>query len=299
MNKSLSHINNEKNLMVWMLPLTVLCIGVFVIPIFQIIRLSFTESTLIQTAEGFSLNSYVSLFTNRDFLSIMGVTLIFVCFSVLLQVVIGFAIALYLDYGAKHGYRGMTIIVRMAVLAAWAIPGVVIGVMWKMLFSEMDSGLIMAISRLVVPAARPRFLSSPVGAMISSIVANVWRGTAYSMIMLYAGLMTFPRELDEAAEIDGAHAGKRLFMIKLPVLAPLFMICILLVTIQTFNTFDMLMALTGGGPGRSTEVMALHIYHTIFTEFDLGRGSAAAVFLLLINVGITWIYFRFLKDKEA
>jgi len=296
MSASPGRVREDRGLALWLLPLALLCIAVFVIPVFQILRLSFSASTLMKAGKGLSLETYSRLFSSPDFLSIMLTTLIFVVASVALQVALGFAIALYLDHGRSQGYRGM-LLVRTAVLAAWAIPGVVIGVVWKMLFSELDSGLVMSLVRLVAPGARPQFLSSPVPALVSSIVANVWRGTAYSMILLYAGLMTFPRELDEAAHLDGAGALRLLFRIKLPILAPLFLICILLVTVQTFNTFDMLMALTGGGPGRSTEVLALNIYKTIFTEFDLSRGGAAAMVLLLVNLGITWVYFRFLKGR--
>jgi len=296
MNRILPRGAREISFFVWLLPLVLVCIGVFVIPVFQIVQLSFTDATLLKAGSSFSLTSYSNLLTNPDFASIIGVTLSFVVASVFLQVVLGFLIALYLDYGNTQGLHGL-LIVRTAVLAAWAIPGVVIGIVWKMMFSEMDSGLITALCKLVIPGARLQFLSSPSAALVSSIIANTWRGTAYSMILLYAGLMSFPKDLNEAAAIDGANAMRRLFQIKIPVLAPLVLICILLVTVQTFNTFDMLMALTGGGPGRSTEVIALNIYKTIFTEFDLGRGSAAAVMLLLINIGMTGVYFRFLREK--
>jgi multiple sugar transport system permease protein len=85
----------------------------------------------------------------------------------------------------------------------------------EMMFSEMDSGLITSLAHFIVPTSRPRFLSSPAAALASSVVANVWRGTAYSMILLYAGLMTFPNDLNEASQIDGANAFQRLFQIKL------------------------------------------------------------------------------------
>ena len=297
MVRKLKRDGQETNLLFWLLPLGLLCLGVFIIPVLSIVRLSFSESTLMRTSEAFTFASYGKLLTSPDFLSILRTTLVFVAAGVFFQVIIGFLIALYLDYGSQRGIRG-TLVVRTSVLAAWAIPGVVIGVVWKIMFSEMNSGIITALSRLVLPAARPQFLSSPLGALVCSIVANVWRGTAYSMILLYAGLMTFPKDLNEAAQIDGANALMRLLRIKLPVLAPLFMICVLLVTVQTFNTFDMIMALTGGGPGRSTEVMALNIYKTIFNDFDLGRGSAAAMLLLGINIGITFLYFRMLKGAD-
>ncbi len=298
MNRTVSRSLHEGTLLLWLLPLAIVCISVFVIPVIQIVRWSFSDSTLMKEGHELSLRAYIALLSSNDFMSILRTTLIFVVASVLLQVALGFVIALFLDYGNRRGLRG-TIIVRTAVLVSWAIPGVVAGVIWKMMFSEMDSGLITSLAHFIVPTSRPRFLSSPAAALASSVVANVWRGTAYSMILLYAGLMTFPNDLNEASQIDGANAFQRLFQIKIPVLAPLFLICILLVTVQTFNTFDMLMALTGGGPGRGTEVLALYIYKTIFTELNLGRGSAAAMLLLLINVAMTWVYFRFLNIGAA
>ncbi len=297
MRRSLSSDSFSANPAPWLLPLSLVCILVFVFPILQIVRLSFSESTLLKTSSGFSLASYSGLFRSPDFLSMLATTLIFVGASVVLQVTLGFAIAMFIDSGADRGIKG-TMIVRTAVLAAWALPGVVTGVVWKMMFSEMDSGPLTALAKLIDPAFRPQFLSSPAPALVASIVANVWRGTAYSMILIYAGLKTFPRELYEAAIIDRANAVQRLFKVTIPVLAPLLLICVLLVTVQTFNTFDLLRALTGGGPGKSTEVIALGIYRTIFNEFDLGRGSATAMILLAINVGMTWVYFRYLAGTE-
>jgi len=281
----------------WLLPLAVVSLGVFVLPIIQIVGMSFTEATFRDPSDAFTLASYGKLFSNPDFVSMLVVTLAFVVPSVILQVILGFAIAMFIDSAGDRRLPG-TMIVRTAVLAAWALPGVVAGVVWKMMFSELDNGLVMTLVRFVSPEAQPRFLSSSVPALVSCVVANVWRGTAYSMILIYAGLKTFPKELYEAAVIDRANLWQRLFKITIPVLSPLLLICVLLITVQTFNTFDLLRALTGGGPGRSTEVIVLNIYRTIFTEFDLGRGSATAMVLLAINILMTWVYFRFLTNKE-
>lgn len=281
----------------WLVPLALVCMLVFVFPIIQIVRLSFTVSTLTQPSSGFTLASYASLVSSPDFFSMLGTTMLFVGASVIFQVGLGFSIAMFIDSGVERKMFG-TMIVRTAVLAAWALPGVVAGVVWKMVFSEMDSGPLSALVHLVDPGFRPNYLSSPGPALVASTVANIWRGTAYSMILIYAGLKTFPKELKEAAIIDRTNAVQRLFLITLPVLAPLLLICVLLVTVQTFNTFDLLRALTGGGPGKSTEVIALSIYRTIFVEFDLGRGSATAMVLLGINVVMTWVYFKYLARVE-
>jgi multiple sugar transport system permease protein len=102
----------------------------------------------------------------------------------------------------------------------------------------------------------------------------------------------------EAARVDGANAFQSMSRVILPLLAPILFINLVIVSIETFNTFDMVLALTGGGPGRSTEVIALSIYNQIFAQFDLGQGAATAVLLLVINVIMTIVYIRLLQREE-
>ena len=118
------------------------------------------------------------------------------------------------------------------------------------------------------------------------------------MILIYAGLQTLPGDVMEAAKVDGANAWQRLFRVMLPLLAPILFIDLVVVSIETFNTFDMVLALTGGGPGRSTEVVALSIYNQIFRQFNLGQGAATAMLLLTINIVVTFVYIRFLEHNE-
>jgi multiple sugar transport system permease protein len=223
--------------------------------------------------------------------------MVFVAFSVVFQLVLGFAVAFYVDFGQKKGFAG-TLFVRTVVLISWAVPGVVIGVIWKMLYSEIDSGVLTYIVKRINPDIRIPFLSSPGWALFFATAANIWRGTAYSMVLLYAGLQTFPQELIEAAIIDRAGFFTRLRYVILPVLSPIILITAVLVTVQTFNTFDMITALTGGGPGTGTEVIALNIYKSIFHEFNLARGAAVSVVLLAINIGMTLVYLNITGPKE-
>jgi multiple sugar transport system permease protein len=281
----------------WLLPLGLILALVFIYPIFEIIRLSFTDANLIEKQYSYTLDSYISLFTLPGFGKMLGVTMLFVSFSVVFQMVFGFIVALLVDQGTKRKLVG-TVIARTAVLTAWAIPGVVIGVIWRLLYNESEAGILNYIFHFAGIGLVP-FLSDPTMALISVTIANIWRGTAFSMILIYAGLQTFPNEVLEAAKIDGASAWQRLTKIIIPILTPIIMINLILITVQTFNTFDMVMALTGGGPGKSTEVIALSIYNSIFRVFDLGQGAATAVVLLGINIIMTLIYFRFLERKQG
>ena len=131
----------------------------------------------------------------------------------------------------------------------------------------------MAYAASLLGVRNPVFLSAPVPALVWVTVANIWRGTAFSMIMQYAGMKTVPPELYEAATVDGAGALQKFRHITLPSLRGILLINLVLITIATLNTFDMVLPLTGGGPGRATEVIALYIYHLVFSEFQFGRGS--------------------------
>ncbi|PTL39109.1 carbohydrate ABC transporter permease [Alkalicoccus saliphilus] len=281
----------------WFLPLLAVLLLVFVYPIIEIVRFSFTDAGLLDTNYSVTLESYTSLFTSPGFTQMLIITGVFVFFSVTFQMILGLAIALLVDQGMKRKLHG-TIVIRTAVLTAWAIPGVIIGIIWMMMYNEADSGVLNYILSSLGIADSVAFLSDPVNALVSVTVANIWRGTAFSMIMIYAGLQTISRDVIEASLVDGANAFKRLFKVIIPILSPVLFVNLIIVTVETFNTFDMVMALTGGGPGRSTEVIALSIYNSIFNQFELGQGAATAVVLLLINALMTVIYFKVLQKNQ-
>jgi multiple sugar transport system permease protein len=130
------------------------------------------------------------------------------------------------------------------------------------------------------------------------IVANVWRGTAFSMLLLYAGLMAVNRELYEAARVDGAGRMRLLWHITLPQIRPILLVNAILITISTLNTFDMILSLTGGGPAQATEVLALHTYNSVFVNFNLAAGSVFAVILLVLSLLLTVGYRRLLRADQ-
>lgn len=281
----------------WILPLGIVLVLVFAYPIFEVIRLSFTNASLMDNGYSYTLKSYSNLFTTPGFGKMLWITALFVFFSVTFQMIFGFFIAILIDQGTKRKLFG-TVIARTAVLTAWAIPGVIIGVIWKLLYNESKAGILNNLLTVMGFKAIP-FLSSPSIALISVIFSNVWRGTAFSMILIYAALQTFPNDVLEAAKIDGTNVWQRLFRVVVPIISPILLINLILISVQTFNTFDMVMALTGGGPGQSTDVIALNIYNTIFTGSNLGQGAANAVVLLCLNAIMTIVYFWFMGRQEG
>ncbi len=283
--------------LLWLLPLVVILVATFVYPIIEIIRLSFTDAGLTGSDYSYTLGSYRRLLGSPYFFDMLKATVIFVAVSVVFQMFLGFLIALVVDQGARRGMRA-SVVTRTAVLSAWAIPGVIIGIIWGILYQESAGGVLNYLVGLTGFGSIP-FLSDPAAALASVTFANIWRGTAFSMILVYAGIQTLPADVLEAARVDGASAFQRLTRIVLPLLAPILLINLVIVSIDTFNTFDMVLALTGGGPGRSTEVVALSIYNQIFQQFHLGQGAATAVLLLLINTVMTIIYLRLDREEVA
>jgi len=281
----------------WLLPLAVVLGVTFLFPVFEISRLSFTDASLLDDDYSYTLESYLDLFRSPYFANMLWVTAIFVFASVFLQMLLGFLIALLVDQGAKRGMK-TSIVTRTAVLSAWAIPGVIIGIIWSILYEQSAAGILNYVLSFVGFGEVP-FLSDPQVALASVTLANVWRGTAFSMILLYAGLQTLPDDVMEAARVDGANAWQRLTRVMLPLLAPMLFINLVIVSIETFNTFDMVLALTGGGPGRSTEIAALSVYNQIFEQFNLGQGAATAVLLVAVNLIMTFVYVRFLERDEG
>jgi multiple sugar transport system permease protein len=173
------------------------------------------------------------------------------------------------------------------VVSAWVIPGVMIGVLWKILLVENRAGIVNYWLAQVGLGPAP-LLSSGTLALVSVIVANTWRGTAFSMLMQYAGLRRIPLELHEAADLEGLSGWQRLRWVILPAVAPVLLLNLLLITIYTLNTFDMILPLTGGGPARRTEVVSLYMYRSAFYDLDSGKAAAIAIVMLAINAALAW-----------
>jgi len=264
----------------------------------EIFRLSFTDSTLVSGEPyAYTTDAYRSLATGDDFRHTVGITFIFVLFSTVFQVLLGLGAALLVNGAERRGLRG-TVLTRTVVLTAWAIPGVIIGVIWALLYEESRSGILNYALSAVGFSGETPFLSDPDVALVSVTVANIWRGTALSMILCYAGLKTIPSDVYEAAHVDGASALQTLRRVTLPMMMPILTTTLVLVVVETFNTFDMVLSLTGGGPGDATEVLALSVYDQIFRQLNVGRGAAMAVVLMLINLAMIAIYLRLIERQE-
>ncbi|QIN83754.1 ABC transporter permease subunit [Rubrobacter tropicus] len=281
----------------WLAPLLAVVTLFYLYPAFEVLRYSITNASLLDPDYEYTLETFTRVLGDPVLYKVLRTTAIFVVASIVLQLLFGLVIAVAVNRASKRRLPGM-VFMRSLVLSAWVMPGVVIGIVWAIILNDADYGLANLLLGTVGLGSVP-WLSTPNTALMSVIIANVWRGTAFSMILQYAGLQSIPEELYEAAEVDGAGTLQSFWYITLPQLRPILMINIILITIFTLNTFDMILPLTGGGPGQATEVLVLRTYNVIFQNFSLAGGSVLAVAMLAIAMALTLIYQRLLRSEGS
>jgi multiple sugar transport system permease protein len=280
----------------WLAPLLAIATVFFLWPVLNVVRLAFTDSTLLRDDYAYTLQTFEQVLSDPSLGKVLGVTGIFVAASVAGQLLLGLFIALIVQRAVARKLHG-AVLVRSVVLCAWVMPGVLIGVVWQIVLNEGPFGLVNSV--LVETGLAPvSWLSDTKLAVVSVVTANIWRGTAFTMLLLYAALHTVNRELYDAARVDGAGRLRLLWHVTLPQIRPVLLVNVILITIATLNTFDMILSLTGGGPAQATEVLALRTFNSVFVSFNLAAGCVFAVFLLLASLLLTVVYRRVLGQEE-
>lgn len=282
----------------WLAPALVVLGGFYLVPLFDVVRLAFGNATLLRPATEYGLDGIGQVISAPALPGILWITALFTTASVLGILVLGLAVALLVVRAEMRQLWGMTAL-RTVVLTAWVVPGIANGLIWQMLFSEAPFGAMNSMLGLV-GIDSVRWISDPGNAMLSAVIANIWQGTAFAMIVIYAARRGLDPDLYAAAAIDGAGPVARFYFITLAQLKPALLVATVLVTIQTLNTFDVIIALTGGGPGRATEVLSLYVFNTVFYSFDLSGGAVLALILVGIAMGLTVVYIRLLtRDPRS
>ena len=261
------------------------------------IALTDMEIATINRAKFVGLRNFISLARDPQTLEVLGFTLLFVAVSVPLQFIGGFGLALLLNQPLKG-----RLLFRLAALTPWVISSVIIGLMWRLLMHESSAGTLNALLDLlgISPVA---WFSDPETARASVIFVNVWRSVAYTMIFMLGGLQTLPKEVLEAATVDGANAWQKLIRVKLPMLRTIAGLNLIYISIATFQVMETILVLTQGGPGRATSTLGYRMYELAFTPYSpgfLGRSAALGVLLFFIILVFALIYMRvFLLRKDT
>jgi multiple sugar transport system permease protein len=275
----------ENRLGFWLVAPALVMLGAFTLyPVAGSLWLSLHRQVLSLPTRGepfVGLANYRELLAMPVFWRSLRTTLIFVATSTALETTLGLGLALCLH--ASFRGRGW---VRAAILVPWAMPTVVTSQMWRFLLNDRYGPL----SYYVFGGTTP--LADPTGALASIIGADVWKTTPFAALVLLAGLQMIPKDLEEAAAIDGAGAIARFFRITLPLLRPALLIVILFRTIDAFRVFDLAFVMTEGGPADATDVLQYFGYRRAFSEGLVGSGAAVSTVVFLLSLGVSVIYVR-------
>lgn len=237
------------------------------------------------------LDNYERLFTRRGFLESLWTTINFTLFSAVIgQSVMGFLLA-----SALRTHHGMLrTVVEVSIMLGWLLPDIVAAFLWSA--TTTKTGLINGLVVTPFGLAPVNFLNE--FALQIVIIANIWKGTAWSYLLFIAALDSVGREIVEAAKVDGATAWQRSWHVVLPIIRPHIATNLLFITIWTFTYFPLIYAMTGGGPGSQTKVLAIFMYEQSFKVGKLGYGSAISVAMLAVVGVLSILYVRLLREPK-
>ena len=238
------------------------------------------------------LENYRFVLTDPLFHQSLRVTVIFVIAAVVLEVSLAIGVALLLN----REFRGRWL-VRMLALLPWAVPAVVNGIMWKWILNPSYGALNGLLYSLDIIDDYVIWLGSPGLALAMVVLADIWKETPFLMLLFLAALQTIPRDLYEAARVDGANAVQSFFNITLPLIRPVLFVAVALRTIWALKSFDLIYTLTAGGPSNGTAVVGYYTYLKSFVSLQLGRGAAAAYIMTFVVLILVIIYQRVLSRE--
>ena len=261
----------------------------FAYPLFYEVYSSFTNRTVGHAGEFIGLDNYIYLFEDPRYIKAAVNTLVYVSCVQIGKFILGLGIALLLQQ--KLFGRGLW---RALVLVPYAMPGFVAYMVWKLIYNPDVGALNIFLNQVGLVDTHIAFLSDGHYAMPAVIIATIWRGFPFWTIMFLAALQAVPKELYEAAAIDGGNAWHRFRHISLPGIRPVILIVFMLSTVSTINSFEAVWLTTGGGPADATVILPVFAYQGLVT-FQIGQSAAAALSMMPVIIAFVLLMLRRLK----
>ncbi|MBO6119587.1 MAG: sugar ABC transporter permease [Lachnospiraceae bacterium] len=272
---------------IFLLPTVIAFMIGFLIPFIEGLYLSFCQFTTVNNAKFIGISNYIKAFTtDSQFATSFWFTFRFAICSVISINVLAFIIALWLT----KKFKGNNFL-RAVFFMPNLIGGIVLGYIWQIL-----------INCVLSIVGKPLLALNSVAGFWGLIILMCWQQIGYMMIIYIAGLNSVPDSLIEASKIDGATDLQTLFKIKIPMVMPTITICMFLTLTNSFKLFDQNLALTGGDPNHTTEMLALNIYNTYYARAGMqwkGMGQAKAVVFFLIVILISFAQLKLSRDNEV
>lgn len=288
------------NLFIW--PTLILLIAFNFFPLFYSLYLAFTNyrATANTAPVWLGIQNFSNILTDPNLWQAFTVSGRYVLFSVALQTLVGFALAMLV----RGKFRGSGVVTTL-ILVPMMLSPVVVGLFWKLIYNP-NFGYFNYAFPFINPSALDmigsRLFNQPVPglALWAVVLVDVWMWSPFVMLLVLSGLNAIPDYLYEAAAIDRASSWFQFWRITLPQVMPLLLIAVLFRTIEALKSFDLVMGLTGGGPGNQTELIAVYLYRVAFLgQFRTGYASALAYIILIIVIAISNLYIRYLNQAKG
>lgn len=288
-------LRDKKAILVFVLPTLAMYLLVIFFPMCQSIYFTFFEGTPNVNMEWRGISNYLKLFSDPEFFTSFIITVQYLVVVACGWVVLGLLSALLLAYGLK---KAQIDIARTIIYMPVVIPSVAVAGMFAKIFAlSPNYGLLNSLLDLL---GLDRFIQAWSGqsstALMTVCVADLWRGFGYYTILFYAGWLNVPRDLEEAARIDGCGTISTIRHIVMPTMRPVTIMCVVLAVMHALRVYDMPAVLTGGGPGRATETLSIYMYKVAFSNWKYGYGSTLAIVMLMMSLGLTQLIS--LMDRE-
>jgi multiple sugar transport system permease protein len=276
-------------LTVFIAPFLILFVIFRVVPTVWGMYLSFTKYRITGVTQWVGLQNFERLIGDPTFWTSLRVTLTYCAISVPATVVISILMAALCNRSMR-AIKVYRFLYFLPVLTSF----VSVGLIWSWIYA--DDGAINSILTLLGIPSIP-FLSSDSAVLPSLSAVAVWTRFGYDMLILLAAMLAVPSEILEAAELDGAGAIRRFLLVTMPSIRPAIFFVVILELVQSFQVFDLIYVMTGGGPGQASYALTYFLYDSAFRSFDFGYASAIGVALFIITLAVTLIQRRFFKEE--
>jgi multiple sugar transport system permease protein len=267
------------------LPGFLLVAAVIFYPILNTLWLSVHYVELTGVGEFLSLGNYLILAEDPLFWQVLRQTLLWTTASVLIKLILGLVLAILLN----EKLRGRNVL-RALLLVPWAMPTVAAAIVWRWMYDTNFGYLNDLLLELGIVGSPVVWLGTAQGAFAAAVVTDAWTGLPFMAFVFLTGLQGIDRSLYEAAKIDGANARNRLLYVTLPQLAPVILVATLVSAIWTFNAFNVVYTLTGGGPLNATDIMVTYTYTQAFERLEFGLAAALATITFVILLVFSLLY---------
>lgn len=276
----------------YVLPSFLLILVFSIIPILMNIYFSFTKYNVLQPPEFIGLHNYIRMFQDSYVWASLKNTALFTVITVPLQTILSLVFAAVIAELFRNKFGDF---VKSSLFIPVIASAILAGTLWSILLSP--TGTINSILGLLeIPSIN--WLGGKFTSLLSICITSIWKNVGYFLVIYFAGIMNIPRSLYEAARVDGASKVQCFFHITLPGLTSVTFLVVTLGTIWSFQVFDLVYTMTGGGPGMSTVTLVLTIYNTAFKEYNMGYASAIALLMFVFVLLISFVQKILLQDKE-